>query len=48
MLIYLFALPVWNFLLPLYAFWHFDDFSWGETRYVEGFILFYFAAMPDL
>jgi chitin synthase len=32
MLIYLLALPIWNFVLPLYAFWHFDDFSWGETR----------------
>lgn len=20
----------------LYAFWHFDDFSWGDTRKVEG------------
>ncbi|KAI8814069.1 putative chitin synthase division II class IV [Cladochytrium replicatum] len=29
--IYLIALPVWNVLLPLYAFWHFDDFSWGQT-----------------
>ncbi|KAH7923948.1 glycosyltransferase family 2 protein [Leucogyrophana mollusca] len=36
MLIYLAALPVWNFVLPVYAFWHFDDFSWGETRKVEG------------
>nr|GAT57682.1 glycosyltransferase family 2 protein [Mycena chlorophos] len=36
MSIYLMALPVWNFLLPVYAFWHFDDFSWGETRKVEG------------
>lgn len=36
MLIYLAALPVWNLILPLYAFWHFDDFSWGETRKVEG------------
>jgi len=36
MLIYLLALPIWNFVLPLYAFWHFDDFSWGETRKVEG------------
>ncbi|KAJ7755691.1 glycosyltransferase family 2 protein [Mycena maculata] len=36
MLIYLIALPVWNFMLPVYAFWHFDDFSWGETRKVEG------------
>ena len=32
MLIYLLALPVWNLVLPVYAFWHFDDFSWGETR----------------
>jgi chitin synthase len=36
MMIYLIALPVWNFILPVYAFWHFDDFSWGETRKVEG------------
>ncbi|KAN0059767.1 Chitin synthase, class 7 [Thecaphora frezii] len=36
MLVYLVALPVWNMILPLYAFWHFDDFSWGETRKVEG------------
>lgn len=31
---YIAALPVWNFILPLYAFWHFDDFSWGQTRRV--------------
>ncbi|KAL4074286.1 glycosyltransferase family 2 protein [Scleroderma citrinum] len=36
MFAYLLALPVWNFILPVYAFWHFDDFSWGETRKVEG------------
>ncbi|RKP22735.1 chitin synthase-domain-containing protein, partial [Syncephalis pseudoplumigaleata] len=36
MLVYLLALPVWNFVLPVYAYWHFDDFSWGETRKVEG------------
>ena len=36
MFIYLAALPIWNFVLPLYAFWHFDDFSWGETRKVDG------------
>ncbi|KAJ3120446.1 hypothetical protein HK100_012793 [Physocladia obscura] len=36
MLIYLAALPVWNFILPLYSFWNFDDISWGETRKVEG------------
>ncbi|RHZ62419.1 hypothetical protein Glove_340g35 [Diversispora epigaea] len=34
--VYLLALPVWNFILPTYAYWHFDDFSWGETRKVEG------------
>ena len=27
MLIYLLALPIWNFVLPVYSFWHFDDFS---------------------
>ncbi|KAF9119161.1 hypothetical protein BGW39_000523 [Mortierella sp. 14UC] len=36
MIVYLLALPVWNFVLPLYAYWHFDDFSWGETRKVAG------------
>ena len=36
MCVYLCALPVWNFILPLYAYWHFDDFSWGETRKVAG------------
>jgi chitin synthase len=36
LLVYLTALPIWNFILPVYAFWHFDDFSWGDTRKVEG------------
>jgi chitin synthase len=36
MLVYLFSLPIWNFVLPVYAYWHFDDFSWGDTRKVEG------------
>ena len=36
MLIYLISLPIWNGFLPAYAFWHFDDFSWGQTRKVEG------------
>jgi chitin synthase len=35
MFVYLLALPVWNFVLPSYAFWHFDDFTWGQTRKVE-------------
>ncbi|BGP18458.1 hypothetical protein JCM10213_003190 [Rhodosporidiobolus nylandii] len=36
LLVYLIALPVWNFVLPVYAFSKFDDFSWGETRKVAG------------
>ncbi|KAJ3416589.1 hypothetical protein HDV05_000871 [Chytridiales sp. JEL 0842] len=36
MLLYLLALPIWQFILPLYAFWNFDDFSWGATRQVDG------------
>ncbi|KAI9325444.1 chitin synthase-domain-containing protein [Zopfochytrium polystomum] len=36
MLLYLVALPIWQFVLPLYAFWNFDDFSWGATRQVAG------------
>ncbi|KAI8617433.1 chitin synthase-domain-containing protein [Chytriomyces sp. MP71] len=36
MAIYMVSLPIWNFVLPLYAFWHFDDFSWGQTRPVDG------------
>ncbi|KAF8956068.1 chitin synthase [Flammula alnicola] len=36
MLVYLLSLPIWNGILPAYAFWHFDDFSWGQTRKVVG------------
>jgi chitin synthase len=36
MFVYLLSLPVWNFILPCYAFWHFDDFSWGDTRQAAG------------
>ena len=32
MMLYLLALPIWNFVLPMYAYWKFDDFSWGDTR----------------
>ena len=32
LIVYIFALPIWNFFLPVYAFWRFDDFSWGDTR----------------
>ncbi|KAL9094215.1 MAG: hypothetical protein Q9165_003355 [Trypethelium subeluteriae] len=36
MIIYICATPVFAFGLPLYAFWHMDDFSWGNTRVVTG------------
>lgn len=36
MMVYLLSLPVWNFVLPLNAYWKFDDFSWGETRKTAG------------
>lgn len=36
MFIYLLSLPIWNFLLPSYAYWKFDDFSWGDTRQTAG------------
>jgi len=36
MLVYLLSLPIWNFVLPAYAYWKFDDFSWGDTRKTAG------------
>jgi chitin synthase len=36
MFIYLLSLPIWNFVLPVYAYWKFDDFSWGDTRKTAG------------
>jgi chitin synthase len=30
------ALPVFSFYIPVYSYWHFDDFSWGNTRVVVG------------
>ncbi|KAG2220939.1 hypothetical protein INT45_010692 [Circinella minor] len=36
MIVYILAVPVFSFLVPIYAFWHFDDFSWGNTRIVLG------------
>jgi chitin synthase len=36
MLVYLASLPIWNFVLPTYAYWKFDDFSWGDTRKTAG------------
>lgn len=36
MLLYIVAVPVYSFGLPLYAFWNMDDFNWGNTRVVAG------------
>ena len=36
MLIYILAIPVFSFALPIYSFWKQDDFSWGQTRVVLG------------
>ncbi|KAF3908262.1 Myosin-X [Arthrobotrys entomopaga] len=36
MVVYILAIPIFSFGLPLYAFWHMDDFSWGNTRVVTG------------
>lgn len=36
MVIYLLSLPIWNFVLPMNAYWKFDDFSWGDTRTIQG------------
>ena len=36
MMIYLISLPIWNLVLPSYAYWKFDDFSWGDTRKTAG------------
>ena len=36
MIIYLLSLPIWNGVLPAYAYWKFDDFSWGDTRKTAG------------
>ncbi|KAJ3168219.1 hypothetical protein HDU88_001658 [Geranomyces variabilis] len=36
MIVYILAMPVFSFGIPLYSFWHMDDFSWGNTRVVIG------------
>lgn len=36
MILYILAIPIFSFALPLYSFWHMDDFSWGNTRIVTG------------
>ncbi|KAJ3292979.1 hypothetical protein HDU79_000823 [Rhizoclosmatium sp. JEL0117] len=32
MVISILAMPCFSFYIPLYAYWHFDDFKWGNTR----------------
>ncbi|KAI5466587.1 class V chitin synthase [Mariannaea sp. PMI_226] len=36
MVLYILAIPVFGFGLPLYSFWYMDDFNWGNTRVVAG------------
>ncbi|KAI8997880.1 chitin synthase-domain-containing protein [Pilobolus umbonatus] len=36
MIVSIFAIPVFSFYIPIYSYWHFDDFSWGNTRVVLG------------
>lgn len=36
MILYILAIPVFSFGLPLYSFWNMDDFNWGNTRVVAG------------
>ncbi|KAI6780446.1 Chitin synthase-like protein [Emericellopsis cladophorae] len=36
MILYILAIPVFSFALPLYSFWNMDDFNWGNTRVVAG------------
>ncbi|GAA5807288.1 hypothetical protein MFLAVUS_000645 [Mucor flavus] len=36
MLVSILAIPVFSFYIPVYSYWHFDDFSWGNTRMVVG------------
>ncbi|KAH7327912.1 class V chitin synthase [Stachybotrys elegans] len=36
MILYIVAIPIFSFGIPLYAFWHMDDFNWGNTRVVAG------------
>ena len=36
MLVYICAIPLYSFVLPLVSFWQMDDFSWGSTREIVG------------
>lgn len=30
------GIPAFGLYIPIYSFWHFDDFSWGNTRLAVG------------
>lgn len=34
--VYILAIPIFSFFLPLYSFWYMDNFAWGNTRVVLG------------
>lgn len=36
MIFYILAIPIFSLFIPVYSFWHMDDFSWGNTRVVMG------------
>ncbi|KXN67520.1 glycosyltransferase family 2 protein, partial [Conidiobolus coronatus NRRL 28638] len=36
MIFYLIGMPLFNVFIPMYSYWHLDDFSWGNTRQVMG------------
>ncbi|PWY74457.1 hypothetical protein BO70DRAFT_398773 [Aspergillus heteromorphus CBS 117.55] len=36
MILYILGIPISSLALPLYSFWHMDDFSWGNTRVITG------------
>jgi chitin synthase len=36
MILYILAIPLFSFILPLASFWQMDDFSWGSTREIVG------------
>lgn len=36
MFFYIMSIPIFSLAVPIYSFWHMDDFSWGNTRIVMG------------
>jgi len=35
LLLHILAIPLMNFVIPLYAYWHFDDFSWDDRSQAD-------------